>query len=324
MRIDLHVHSSASDGVFSPAEVVRKAHANGVEVMALTDHDTVSGLKEARKEAEKLGMRFIDGVELSVSWGGRTIHVVSLGSKKFEPYRELSEKLSKQRDLRARTIASKFDAMGIYNTYEQALELAGNGLNLSRRHFALALVQRGTVGTEDEAFEKYLRDEGPAFVKTQWMTLPEAMRFIRETEGVAVVAHPGRYIFAAPLTTIDLLEEFKALGAMRLKSQRAVTLKLKMSATQGLLKYGLFSEHRTVTFTAETRPVRSRPSGTVAGFITHSLRFIERPLTMHFLYDLAVYAIPLIFTRRLTEKVGDQGTRTLTYHRVRWRSNQLS
>lgn len=212
MRIDLHVHSSASDGVFSPAEVVRKAHANGVEVMALTDHDTVSGLKEARKEAEKLGMRFIDGVELSVSWGGRTIHVVSLGPKKFEPYRELSEKLSKQRDLRARTIASKFDAMGIYNTYEQALDLAGNGLNLSRRHFALALVQRGTVGTEDEAFEKYLRDEGPAFVKTQWMTLPEAMHFIRETEGVAVVAHPGRYNFAAPLTTIDLLEEFKALG----------------------------------------------------------------------------------------------------------------
>lgn len=212
MRIDLHVHSSASDGVFSPAEVVRKAHANGVEVMALTDHDTVSGLKEARKEAEKLGMRFIDGVELSVSWGGRTIHVVSLGPKKFEPYRELSEKLSKQRDLRARTIASKFDAMGIYNTYEQALELAGNGLNLSRRHFALALVQRGTVGTEDEAFEKYLRDEGPAFVKTQWMTLPKAMRFIRETEGVAVMAHPGRYNFVAPVTTIDLLEEFKALG----------------------------------------------------------------------------------------------------------------
>ncbi len=212
MRIDLHVHSSASDGVFSPAEVVRKAHANGVEVMALTDHDTVSGLKEARKEAEMLGMRFIDGVELSVSWGGRTIHVVSLGPKKFEPYRELSEKLSKQRDLRARTIASKFDAMGIYNTYEQALELAGNGLNLSRRHFALALVQRGNVGTEDEAFEKYLRDEGPAFVKTQWMTLPEAMCYIRETEGVAVVAHPGRYNFAAPLTTIDLLEEFKALG----------------------------------------------------------------------------------------------------------------
>lgn len=212
MRIDLHVHSSASDGVFSPAEVVRKAHTNGVEVMALTDHDTVSGLKEARKEAEKLGMRFIDGVELSVSWGGRTIHVVSLGPKKFEPYRELSEKLSKQRDLRARTIASKFDAMGIYNTYEQALELAGNGLNLSRRHFALALVQRGTVGTEDEAFEKYLRDEGPAFVKTQWMTLPEAMRFIRETEGVAVMAHPGRYNFVAPVTTIDLLEEFKALG----------------------------------------------------------------------------------------------------------------
>ena len=212
MRMDLHVHSSASDGVFSPTEVVRKAHANGVEVMALTDHDTVAGLKEARKEAEKLGMRFIDGVELSVCWGGKTIHVVCLGPKDFEPYRELSETLSRRRDQRARTIAAKFDAMEIYNTYEQALELAGNKLNLSRRHFALALVQRGTVGTEDEAFDKYLKDNGPAYVKTEWMTLVEAMRFIRETGGVAVMAHPGRYSFEAPKTTIDLLEEFKALG----------------------------------------------------------------------------------------------------------------
>lgn len=212
MRMDLHVHSTASDGVWSPTEVVRKAHANGVEVMALTDHDTVAGLAEARKEAERLGMRFIDGVELSVSWGNRTIHVVSLGPKKFEPYRELSESLSRQRDQRARTIAAKFDAMGIYNTYEQALALAGNKLNLSRRHFALALLERGTVGSEDEAFEKYLKDEGPAYVKTEWMTLPEAMHFIRDTEGVAVMAHPGRYNFPAPLSTIDLLEEFKALG----------------------------------------------------------------------------------------------------------------
>ena len=212
MRMDLHVHSTASDGVWSPTEVVRKAHANGVEVMALTDHDTVAGLAEARKEAERLGMRFIDGVELSVSWGNRTIHVVSLGPKKFEPYRELSESLSRQRDQRARTIAAKFDAMGIYNTYEQALALAGNKLNLSRRHFALALLERGTVGSEDEAFEKYLKDDGPAYVKTEWMNLVEAMRFIRETGGVAVMAHPGRYSFEAPKTTIDLLEEFKALG----------------------------------------------------------------------------------------------------------------
>ncbi len=212
MRMDLHVHSSASDGVFSPAEVVRKAKGNGVEVMALTDHDTVAGLKEARKEAQKLGIRFIDGVELSVSWSGKTIHVVSLGPKHLDPYRELSERLSRQRDMRARTIAAKFNAMGIYNTYEQALEFAGNKLNLSRRHFALALAARGTVGTEDEAFEKYLRDDGPAYVKTEWMTLPQVMQFIRETKGVAVMAHPGRYNFAPPVTTIDLLEEFKALG----------------------------------------------------------------------------------------------------------------
>ena len=212
MRMDLHVHSSASDGVFSPAEVVRKAKGNGVEVMALTGHDTVAGLKEARKEAQKLGIRFIDGVELSVSWSGKTIHVVSLGPKHLDPYRELSERLSRQRDMRARTIAAKFNAMGIYNPYEQALEFAGNKLNLSRRHFALALAARGTVGTEDEAFEKYLRDDGPAYVKTEWMTLPQAMQFIRETKGVAVMAHPGRYNFAPPVTTIDLLEEFKALG----------------------------------------------------------------------------------------------------------------
>lgn len=212
MRMDLHLHSTASDGVKSPVEVVEMAHKNGVEVMALTDHDTVAGLRQARKRAQELGIRFIDGVELSVTWSGKTIHVVCLALKKMDAFEALTVKLCQMRDERARAMAAKFDAMGIYNTYEQALELAGNPLNLSRRHFALALVQRGTVGTEDAAFDRYLKDDGCAFVKTNWMSLSEAMTLIRETGGIAVMAHPGRYTFPEGKTTYDLLTEFKALG----------------------------------------------------------------------------------------------------------------
>lgn len=212
MKLDLHVHSNASDGVYRPAEVVRKAYDNGVEVLSLTDHDTVSGLAEAAREAERLGMRFINGVELSCTWGEKTIHVVGLGMKAFEPYKELTDKLSRMRDERAKQMAAKFDALGIYNTYTQALSLAGNKLNLSRRHFAMALLERGTVGNEDEAFERFLKDDGPAFVQTNWMKLSEAMNIIAKTGGVAVLAHPGRYNFKSPYNIMDLLEEFKALG----------------------------------------------------------------------------------------------------------------
>lgn len=212
MRIDLHVHSTASDGVCSPAEVVRVAHENGVKVLALTDHDTVNGLKEARLEADRLGVRLIDGVELSVMWGKKTIHVVCLAPKDLEPYHEVSRKLCQLRECRARRMSKKFEALGIYNMYDDALALAGNKLNLSRRHFAMALVRRGTVGTEDEAFVRYLRDDGPCFVQTDWSDLSSAMKLIRETGGVAVLAHPGRYRFPEPYTIQDLLDEFKALG----------------------------------------------------------------------------------------------------------------
>lgn len=210
--MDLHMHSNASDGVYSPSQVVQMAFDNGARVVSLTDHDTVAGLAQARKKAQALGMRFIDGVEMSVSWADKTIHVVSLGFKDPQPYVQLAQNISQMRERRARAMAAKFDAMGIYNTYEQALELAGNKQNLSRRHFAMALVARGSVASEEDAFDRYLKDNGPAFVKTPWQTLPEVMRLIRDSGGVAVMAHPGRYTFAPPLSNIDLLEEFKALG----------------------------------------------------------------------------------------------------------------
>ena len=206
------MHSNASDGVYSPSQVVEMAFKNGAQVVALTDHDTVAGLAQARKKAQEMGIRFIDGVEMSVTWGDKTIHVVCLGFKDPAPYVQLTKTISQTRERRARAMAAKFDAMGIYNTYEQALELAGNKNNLSRRHFAMALVARGSVASEEDAFDRYLKDNGPAFVKTPWQTLPEAMRLVRETGGVAVMAHPGRYTFNPPLSNIDLLEEFKALG----------------------------------------------------------------------------------------------------------------
>ena len=211
-RIDLHTHSKASDGMLTPTEVVRMAHQNGVQTLALTDHDTVDGLEEARLEAERLGMRFVGGVELSVTWGKKTIHIVSLDPQELGPYRCYAKRVLRQRDARARQMGAKFETLGIYNMYESALALAGNSLNLSRRHFAMALHQRGTVGSEDEAFVRYLKDDGPAFVKTEWSSLSDAMRLIEETGGIAVLAHPGRYRFPEPYTIQDLLEDFRALG----------------------------------------------------------------------------------------------------------------
>ncbi len=212
MRIDLHMHSNASDGVLAPADLVALSHRNGVRVMALTDHDTVAGLSDARAAAQALGIRFIDGVELSVTWHGKTIHVVALAPKHFAPYEKLSTVLSQKRRARARAIADKFNVLGIDNMYDEAIALAGNPLNLSRRHFAMALIRRGVVKTEDEAFDRFLKDDGSAFVKTEWMSLEEAMRIIGETGAIAVMAHPGRYRFKNGHTVEELLEEFKRLG----------------------------------------------------------------------------------------------------------------
>ena len=160
-KYDLHCHSTASDGVLTPTELVQRAHEQGVNVLALCDHDTVMGIDEAKIEADKLGIELINSVEISTNWEGRGIHIV------------------------------KLEKAGIPNAYEGAKELA-NG-EVTRAHYARYLVQIGKVSNDGQAFKRYLGGGKSCFVKAEWVDIPTAIDTIHAAGGVAVIAHPMRY-----------------------------------------------------------------------------------------------------------------------------------
>ena len=195
MRIDLHSHSTASDGRLTPAELVRRAVAQRVDVLALTDHDTVAGLPEAAGTiaAENLPLRLIDGIELSTSWDALEIHVVGLHIDASSP--ELLAAISRQesaRQARGVELGHRFAKQRIDNAYEGALALA-NGASLTRAHFARYLVEAGHCNTQQKAFDHYIGRGGKAYVPHQWMSIAEAIQVIHASGGLAVLAHPGRY-----------------------------------------------------------------------------------------------------------------------------------
>lgn len=193
-NVDLHCHSTISDGLLGPRELVRRAAANGVQMLALTDHDSLGGLAEARDEADELGIRFVNGVEVSVSWGGLTIHVVGLGVDAANI--DLAQGLAavrQGRDLRALRMADSLAASGIRGAYEGALRYVGNPALVSRSHFARWLVEKRYARNVANVFEHYLLRGKPGYVEHQWCALEEAVDWIHSAGGVAVVAHPGRY-----------------------------------------------------------------------------------------------------------------------------------
>jgi predicted metal-dependent phosphoesterase TrpH len=211
-NFDLHNHSTASDGLLSPSMVMELGARHGVRAMALTDHDTVEGLEEAGAAARRLGIEFVTGVEISVSWGDTTVHVVGLG---IDPGSEvLARGLASVRDGRlgrARRMAEALDKLGMPGTFEAALALAGDEKRLSRTHFARHLAEAGAVRDTQQAFDRYLGKDRPAFVRHQWARLEDAMGWIIGSGGTAVLAHPGRYGLK-PLGRATLLDEFKRLG----------------------------------------------------------------------------------------------------------------
>ena len=157
--IDLHCHSTVSDGMLSPAEVVRLAHQNGCTLLALTDHDHTGGIAEARAEADKLGLRFVNGVEISVTWRGRTIHVVGLDfDEQNENLQNLLAQVRQGRLKRLEAIAAKLEKKGIGGAYDGALALAANKEMVSRTHVAEFLIRAGHVKNKQQAFTKYLGD----------------------------------------------------------------------------------------------------------------------------------------------------------------------
>lgn len=213
MTIDLHMHSTASDGTLSPTELMRFAAECGCNTVALTDHDTAAGVSEARSEAHRLGIRFIAGIEVSSLWGGRSIHVVGLGIDDTNPV--LTRKVREfevSRTRRAAQIAEKLAALGIPGMLEKATAFAENKLNVSRVHFALALLEAGAVKNQQEAFDRYLGDGKPAYIMAPWPTVAEAVDLIHTVGGIAVMAHPGRYHFKNDWTVDELMKDFAAAG----------------------------------------------------------------------------------------------------------------
>ena len=211
IKYDLHCHSTASDGILTPTEVVLRAHEKGVNVLALTDHDTVAGVAEARQQAETLGMRLINGVEISTLWESRSIHIVALGFDiSHEKMTALLAEQAKLREIRAQEIGAKLEKIGVENAYVEAKKLAGNG-EVTRAHYARHLVQIGKVSNDGQAFKRYLGQGKSAYVKPQWVDIPSAIEIIHAAGGVAVLAHLLRYTMTTKWVR-KLAENFKAWG----------------------------------------------------------------------------------------------------------------
>lgn len=211
-NFDLHNHSTRSDGLLSPTRLIELAARNGVDVVALTDHDTTAGVEEAADAAQAAGIRFVAGVEISVSWGETTLHVVGLGVDSRAPALEAGlRSLREGRVGRARRIAAELERLGFPDMLEGALALAGSELKLSRAHFARHLVERGGAKHTQAAFDKYLGRGRPAYVAHRWTTLENAVSWIRGAGGTAVLAHPGRYDLK-PMMRSELLREFREFG----------------------------------------------------------------------------------------------------------------
>jgi predicted metal-dependent phosphoesterase TrpH len=194
-HFDLHAHSTASDGTLSPTQLMQRAHAAGVEVMALTDHDTLEGLAEAAGAAREIGLGFVPGVEISVTWQGATVHIVGLGvDANSEGLRRGLAGLREFRDWRATEIGRRLAREGIAGAFEGAHERS-NGRLISRTHFARFLVDSGHAADVRAVFRRFLVSGKPGYVAGQWADLEDAVRWIRMAGGQAVIAHPARYRF---------------------------------------------------------------------------------------------------------------------------------
>lgn len=214
LNIDLHCHSNVSDGLLRPAQVAARAKANGVDVWALTDHDEVGGIAEARQAAAELGLRFVAGVEISITWANETVHIVGLGID--ESNRQLIEGLAATRsgrEMRAREIGAQLAEAGIPDAYEGALKYAENADLISRTHFARYIIEIGKARDVHSVFRNYLSENKPGYIPHRWASLTQAVTWIRGAGGQAVIAHPGRYAFST-MQFDALFEEFKALGGV--------------------------------------------------------------------------------------------------------------
>ncbi|OJX30356.1 MAG: phosphatase [Burkholderiales bacterium 68-12] len=209
---DLHCHSVVSDGTLEPEALAQRARANGVDLWSLTDHDEVGGQQRAAAAALAQGMAYLTGVEISVTFAGTTVHVVGLGFDAQDERLVAGLRSTRGgRGERAQEMAGQLAQAGIPGAYEGALRYVGNPELISRTHFARFLVEAGVCRDTAEVFRKYLVEGKPGFVPHRWATLGDAVRWIREAGGLAVIAHPARYGFSAN-EEYALFSEFQQHG----------------------------------------------------------------------------------------------------------------
>jgi len=212
LNADLHCHSVVSDGTLTPEALAARARANGVQLWALTDHDEIGGQHRAAAAARAEGMAYLTGTEISVTFAGTTVHIVGLG---FDPDdARLAQGLAATRGgrgERAQEMSRQLAQVGIQCAYEGALKYVGNPELISRTHFARFLVETGVCRDTPEVFRKYLTEGKPGYVPHRWAALGDAVRWVTEAGGMAVIAHPARYKFT-PNEEYALFSEFKEHG----------------------------------------------------------------------------------------------------------------
>ena len=212
LNADLHCHSVVSDGTLTPEALAERAKTNGVELWALTDHDEIGGQHRALAAARAQGLKYLTGTEISITFAGQTVHIVGLG---FDPDNaQLKSGLAQTRGgrgQRAQEMSAGLAAVGIKGAYEGALKYAGNLELIARTHFARFLVESGACRDTNEVFRKYLTEGKPGFVPHRWASLRDAVTWITQAGGVAVIAHPARYKFSAN-EEYALFSEFKTHG----------------------------------------------------------------------------------------------------------------
>ena len=231
LNADLHCHSVISDGTLTPEALAERAKANGVELWALTDHDETGGLRRAAAAAKAQGLNYLTGAEISVTFAGETVHIVGLGFDADNA--ALTQGLHNTRggrSQRAMDMAEGLAKVGIKGAFEGALKFVSNPELISRTHFARFLVESGVCSETHEVFRKYLTEGKPGYVPHRWATLRDAVTWITQAGGVAVIAHPGRYKFTAN-EEYALFTEFKAHGG------QAVEVVTGSHTTQEYVKY---------------------------------------------------------------------------------------
>jgi 3',5'-nucleoside bisphosphate phosphatase len=212
LNADLHCHSVISDGTLQPEALAARAKANGVELWALTDHDEIDGQKRALDAAMHVGLPYLTGTEISVTFAGLTVHIVGLGFDANSPVLQAGlESTRSGRDLRAREMGDGLAKVGIKGAYEGALRYVSNPSLIARTHFARYLVDTGVCSDTHEVFRKFLVEGRPGFVPHRWAALGDAVHWITAAGGMAVIAHPGRYKFTAT-EEYALFTEFMAHG----------------------------------------------------------------------------------------------------------------